>query len=151
MSQYVGHPSAQFDIYISYNIQSTGADPSQICIELTESLLIDDLGVSAARLAGLKSLGVRLAIDDFGTGYSTFGYLQHLPVDLLKIDRVFVSRLGNDSEHAMWAPSSASHVHSGSVPWPKGSRRRTTRDCSSSSDASRHRGSTTRCRSPRGT
>lgn len=73
-------------------LQSTGADPSQICLEVTESLLIDDLEVSAARLAGLKSLGVRLAIDDFGNGYSSLSALDHFPIDVLKVDRAFLRR-----------------------------------------------------------
>jgi EAL domain-containing protein (putative c-di-GMP-specific phosphodiesterase class I) len=73
-------------------LQATGADPSQICLEVTESLLIDDLEVSAARLAGLKTLGVQLAIDDFGTGYSSLSALDHFPIDVLKVDRVFLQR-----------------------------------------------------------
>jgi diguanylate cyclase len=74
-------------------LESSGADPAQICIELTESVLIDDFDVSVARLAGLKTLGVQLAIDDFGTGYSSLSALDRFPIDVLKVDRTFLHRV----------------------------------------------------------
>jgi diguanylate cyclase (GGDEF)-like protein len=64
-----------------------------LCLEVTESVLLEDLAVMAKRLTALKALGVQLAVDDFGTGYSSLNYLQRLPVDILKIDRTFVSGL----------------------------------------------------------
>jgi diguanylate cyclase (GGDEF)-like protein len=64
-----------------------------LCLEVTESVLLDDLTVMSKRLTALKALGVQLAVDDFGTGYSSLNYLQRLPVDILKIDRTFVSGL----------------------------------------------------------
>jgi diguanylate cyclase (GGDEF)-like protein/PAS domain S-box-containing protein len=73
------------------------ADPSLICLELTESALMQDADQSLARLAALKAVGVRLAIDDFGTGYSSLSYLQRFPVDTVKIDKSFVDGLGTDS------------------------------------------------------
>ena len=79
-------------------LESTGADPSQICIELTESVLIDDFDVSVARLAGLKTLGVRLAIDDFGTGYSSLSALDRFPIDVLKVDRTFLHRVTSSAD-----------------------------------------------------
>jgi EAL domain-containing protein (putative c-di-GMP-specific phosphodiesterase class I) len=78
-------------------LELTGADPSQICIEVTESLLIDDFDVSLALLAGLKTLGLRLAIDDFGTGYSSLSALDRFPIDVLKVDRTFLDRVTSNS------------------------------------------------------
>ncbi|HUF83875.1 MAG TPA: EAL domain-containing protein, partial [Acidimicrobiia bacterium] len=68
--------------------------PETICLEVTESVLLDDVDVTVDALAALKDLGVRLAIDDFGTGYSSLSYLKQFPFDELKIDAVFVAGLG---------------------------------------------------------
>ena len=69
----------------------TGLDPSALIIEITESTLLHDMATVTACVAGLKELGVRLALDDFGTGCSSIACLRQLPVDILKIDRSFVS------------------------------------------------------------
>jgi diguanylate cyclase (GGDEF)-like protein/PAS domain S-box-containing protein len=74
-------------------LKTTGLDPSRLVLELTESMLLDDVDTSSEQLDALKRLGVRLAIDDFGTGYSSLSYLRHLPVDFLKIDRSFIEAL----------------------------------------------------------
>lgn len=68
-------------------------DPHWLELELTESLLMRDYQLAASQLHQLRQLGVRIAIDDFGTGYSSLAYLQQLPVDVLKIDRIFVQRI----------------------------------------------------------
>jgi diguanylate cyclase len=70
--------------------------PSSLCIEVTETLLVENLSAISATLATLRSFGVRIAIDDFGTGYSSLSYLRHLPVDEIKIDQQFTSSLGQD-------------------------------------------------------
>ncbi|MDQ1374837.1 MAG: hypothetical protein QOJ09_2175, partial [Actinomycetota bacterium] len=71
-------------------------DASHLTIEITESVLMEDVDFSIERLHGLKELGVRLAVDDFGTGYSSLSYLKQLPLDTLKVDRSFVDGLGTD-------------------------------------------------------
>ena len=74
-------------------LHSTGTDPSRLELEITESLLVDDLGAAARRLHQLEDLGLRTAIDDFGTGYSSLSYLHELPLHTLKIDRSFLGEL----------------------------------------------------------
>jgi EAL domain-containing protein (putative c-di-GMP-specific phosphodiesterase class I) len=69
----------------------TAFDASCLVVEITESVLADTSSGAAASLEALRQLGVRVAIDDFGTGYSSIGYLRQLPIDILKIDRSFVS------------------------------------------------------------
>jgi EAL domain-containing protein (putative c-di-GMP-specific phosphodiesterase class I) len=75
----------------------TGADPSRIVMELTESALVNEDDAGSAQLARLRELGVRVAIDDFGTGYSGLAYLRKLPVDLIKIDQSFVAEIVTDA------------------------------------------------------
>jgi diguanylate cyclase (GGDEF)-like protein/PAS domain S-box-containing protein len=76
-----------------------GLDPSDLVLEVTESVVSSDAAAMIAVLEQLKQLGVQLAIDDFGTGYSALSYLHRLPVDILKIDREFVAGLGGDAAH----------------------------------------------------
>ncbi|HEY6397008.1 MAG TPA: EAL domain-containing protein, partial [Solirubrobacteraceae bacterium] len=71
-------------------LQESRLLPSQLILELTESVFMQDTEVTMVRLTGLKRLGVRLAIDDFGTGYSSLGYLQRLPLDRIKVAKQFV-------------------------------------------------------------
>jgi diguanylate cyclase (GGDEF)-like protein len=75
-------------------LAEAGLAPDQLCLEITESSLMREAGQGSAELARLKQLGVDLSMDDFGTGYSSLAYLHHLPVDELKVDRSFISRLG---------------------------------------------------------
>ena len=76
-------------------LQSSGLEPLNLVIELTESTIMYNTDANLERLQQLKALGVRLALDDFGTGYSSLSYLHRFPIDILKIDRSFVSRLTN--------------------------------------------------------
>lgn len=73
-----------------------GVDPHRLKLELTESLLLDDLPGAVLRMTALKARGIRFSIDDFGTGYSSMAYLQQLPLDQLKIDQSFVRALPDD-------------------------------------------------------
>jgi diguanylate cyclase (GGDEF)-like protein len=66
-------------------------EPHQLCLEITESVLIDDVPGALAAFDGLKRVGVQLALDDFGTGYSSLSYLKRFPVDMVKIDQTFVA------------------------------------------------------------
>jgi diguanylate cyclase (GGDEF)-like protein len=75
----------------------SGLPPSSLVLELTESALLSDTDRVHHRLARLREIGVKIAIDDFGTGYSSLSYLRRLPIDVLKIDRSFVSELGTSS------------------------------------------------------
>lgn len=69
----------------------TGFDPRYLTLEITETSLIQDLAETSHRLTRLRHLGIQIALDDFGMGYSCLSYLNHLPIDLLKIDRDFVN------------------------------------------------------------
>lgn len=65
-------------------------------LELTETVLVVDGSGVPERIAALKELGLQIAIDDFGIGYSSLAYLQHFPIDILKVDKSFVDELGSD-------------------------------------------------------
>jgi diguanylate cyclase len=79
-------------------IAETGIEPSELCLEVTESVLIEDPESSIKTLTRLKELGVKIAIDDFGTGYSSLEYLRRLPVDCVKVDRSFVRGVPDNEE-----------------------------------------------------
>jgi EAL domain-containing protein (putative c-di-GMP-specific phosphodiesterase class I) len=81
-------------------IEAAGIEPSRLTLEITEHLLLDDGDLMQQRLQALKEIGVHLAVDDFGTGYSALSYLQKFPIDVLKIDRSFVSGIDRDPERA---------------------------------------------------
>jgi diguanylate cyclase (GGDEF)-like protein len=81
-------------------LKRTGLSPDCLKLEITESMLIKDIEKTVKRLEELRKIGVKLAIDDFGTGYSSISRLNSLPMNTLKIDRVFVSRLDEEEEAA---------------------------------------------------
>ena len=75
-------------------LRETGISPARLELEITEGVLIENVGRATLMLKGLKKLGVSIALDDFGTGYSSLSYLQSFPLDRIKIDRSFVASLG---------------------------------------------------------
>ncbi len=79
-------------------LSESGIDPGALTLEITETTLMRNVDETVARLRAVKELGVRIAIDDFGTGYSSLAHVQHFPVDALKIDRSFISRLTENPE-----------------------------------------------------
>jgi EAL domain-containing protein (putative c-di-GMP-specific phosphodiesterase class I) len=82
---------------ISRLLREVRLDPACLSLEITESVMIGNAETLAETLQALKRIGVRLVLDDFGTGYSSFGYLTHLPLDALKIDRSYVDGVGTDA------------------------------------------------------
>ncbi|WP_304412189.1 EAL domain-containing protein [Acidovorax sp. CF316] len=93
-------------------LKSTGANPLRLKLELTESLLLDDVEDIIRRMTTLRALGVRFSLDDFGTGYSSLSYLKRLPLDQLKIDQSFVRDLLTDPNDAAIARTIVNLAHS---------------------------------------
>ncbi len=79
-------------------IDDSGIDPAGVCLEVTETTVMDDVEIAITVLGELKALGLAVSIDDFGTGYSSLAYLRRLPLDEVKIDKTFVDGLGVDPE-----------------------------------------------------
>ncbi len=93
---------AEFVDEVALVLRETRFPPEQLILEMTESVLMGDDDGSVSVLTALKKMGIRLAIDDFGTGYSSLSYLHRFPIDILKIDRSFVSRLsGADVDESL--------------------------------------------------
>jgi diguanylate cyclase (GGDEF)-like protein/PAS domain S-box-containing protein len=78
-------------------LRRTGLDPAQLCLEITETVIMSTAEPTIALLRELRMLGLQVAIDDFGTGYSSLSYLKRLPVDVVKIDRTFTWGLGDNA------------------------------------------------------
>lgn len=91
---------ADFIDIVTRAITRSGIRADQLELELTESILIDDIEHTLGVLNSLRELGVRTAIDDFGTGYSSLNYLKQFPVDTLKIDRSFIQNLPDNKDDA---------------------------------------------------
>jgi len=78
-------------------IERTQVDPNLLDLEITEGMLVENIASVAEKMWRLKEHGIRFSVDDFGTGYSSLRYLQHFPLNQLKIDQTFVRDLSNDS------------------------------------------------------
>jgi EAL domain-containing protein (putative c-di-GMP-specific phosphodiesterase class I) len=85
---------------VSEALQASGASPKLLKLELTESMLADDIDEVIDKMRALRSLGVGFSMDDFGTGYSSLAYLKRMPLDQLKIDQSFVRDLFTDPNGA---------------------------------------------------
>ena len=79
---------------VTQTVLKSGIDPDKLDIELTESLVLDDINETIRKMEALREIGVRFSMDDFGTGYSSLAYLTQLPLDKLKIDQSFVRNIG---------------------------------------------------------
>ena len=93
-------------------IEQSRRPPDKLKLELTESLLADDIDVTIAKMGSLKDMGVALSLDDFGIGYSSLSYLKRLPLDQLKIDREFVKDILTDANDAAIARTIIDLAHS---------------------------------------
>jgi EAL domain-containing protein (putative c-di-GMP-specific phosphodiesterase class I) len=90
-------------------LAASGARPSQLVLEITETVLVDD-PTADAHLRALRGLGVGISIDDFGTGYTSIGQLQHLHADTLKVDRSFVASTSPGSAELVGLLVHAAHA-----------------------------------------
>lgn len=77
-------------------IDEVGIEPGNLCLEVTESLAINDMVRMKRILSEIKALGVKVALDDFGTGYSSLNHIREMPLDIIKIDKCFIEHLGED-------------------------------------------------------
>ncbi|HLF79089.1 MAG TPA: EAL domain-containing protein [Dehalococcoidia bacterium] len=82
-------------------LDGVGVEPSALCLEVTESVLVRDREKAASTLTALRALGVMIALDDFGTGYSSLSYLGQLPIDAIKIDKSFINGLERDASNLL--------------------------------------------------
>jgi len=83
---------------LEHSLKSYDIRPDMLTLEVTENLLIDDFETVAEKMKKIRDMGTRFAIDDFGSGYSSMIYLKRLPLDILKIDREFITHLNSDKE-----------------------------------------------------
>ncbi|MGL4317388.1 MAG: EAL domain-containing protein [Pseudomonas sp.] len=102
----------QLAMRISRTLEENGVPPACLELELTESILMRDVGETLQILASLKKLGLCIAVDDFGTGYSSLNYLKQFPIDVLKIDRSFVDGLPGGEQDAQIARAIIAMAHS---------------------------------------
>jgi diguanylate cyclase (GGDEF)-like protein/PAS domain S-box-containing protein len=96
-----GRQFAQPDLIeqVTSILGETGLDPKSLKLEITESVVMENIDTATEMLRQLRALGVQLSIDDFGTGYSSLSYLHRFPIDTLKVDRSFVMRMADNNEN----------------------------------------------------
>lgn len=111
--QYPQHPPLQISVnlsgkqftqpnlieQISRVLDETGIDPRSLKLEITESMMMENIDTAIKMLEQLRRLGIELSMDDFGTGYSSLSYLHRFPISTLKIDRSFVGRMAENNEN----------------------------------------------------
>jgi len=102
----------QLGMRISRILNDSGVPPASLELELTESILMRDVGETLQMLNSLKKLGLCIAVDDFGTGYSSLNYLKQFPIDVLKIDRSFVDGVPGGEQDAQIARAIIAMAHS---------------------------------------
>ena len=126
MLREMGHPAISCAINISLrqfrdpslmgviqkSIRDNDIDPNQLEVEITESLLMEDVDKAILTLREIKNLGISVAIDDFGTGYSSFSYLKQLPINVLKVDRCFIKDIPTSQEDMKITSAIISMAHS---------------------------------------
>lgn len=93
------HDEEFVDILLT-KVEASGVDPSSIRIEITESVIAEASHLITEKLSYLREKGIKIALDDFGTGYSSLAYLHRLPIDIIKIDKLFVDEIVNDHKMA---------------------------------------------------
>jgi diguanylate cyclase (GGDEF)-like protein len=90
--------AADLGVRVAQALEKAELPGKSLVLEITERVIMTDAALTRQRLEELRSLGVRIAVDDFGTGYSSLAYLREFPIDILKIDRSFVTPLGSDPQ-----------------------------------------------------
>jgi EAL domain-containing protein (putative c-di-GMP-specific phosphodiesterase class I) len=91
---------SDFIAQVSETIKRTAVNPARLKLELTESIVLDDVADTIAKMQAIRQLGVSFSLDDFGTGYSSLAYLTQLPLNQLKIDQSFVRNIGTKETDA---------------------------------------------------
>lgn len=90
--------TADFKVHLTESMRSHGISGGQLELEVTESMIVEDIDAVVSQLNSLKQLGVEISVDDFGTGFSSLSYLQQLPIDTLKVDRSFIKNIESGSQ-----------------------------------------------------
>lgn len=96
---------------ISETLRQAGLDARYLDIEITEGMLIEDVGRTAATLGAIREMGATVSLDDFGTGYSSLSYLRRLPIDTIKIDQAFIENVTTDPDSAAITQSIIAMAH----------------------------------------
>jgi EAL domain-containing protein (putative c-di-GMP-specific phosphodiesterase class I) len=84
-------------VMVTKALATSGLDPARLAVEITETVLLDEESTAVSTLSDLRAQGVRVFLDDFGTGYSSLSHLHRLPLDVVKLDRAFISEIAEGS------------------------------------------------------